>query len=312
MILKPSNKEQTKALLSSSPKKVDCCKLSSEHEGRLLIHVNEYTFETTLLKSNTPKLYVFLSAVGTSNAPYPIFHRVTWAKKFDGVCLYVDDPTRSLKNFFSPTFYFGSKDKDASRELLDIVKRIQVNFQIKNESVCFISSSNGGFAAIYIANMLPGSKCIALNPQIAIPYFAKNRNLPIANKLGISFDDRDIFGRIYLFHIVRNTSTKFFLYFNLACNFDREQYILLCKKNNIQEQNSPGLYKITSNIYVLLSSVKYLNNPHQVQLEESTCSYIDYLMQKQLICEEDPVFSLINDLTKKIFDQDAELKRKNK
>lgn len=247
--------------------------------------------------------------MGTSNAPYPLFHRVTWAKNFDGICLYIDDPTRLLTDKFAPTFYFGTKDNDASKELLEIIKRVQKLYSIENENVSFISSSNGGFASIYISNLLPKSKCIALNPQIAIPYFSKNRNLPIDKKLNISFDDRNIFGRIYLFHIIRSTSTKFFLFFNLACNFDKEQYMLFCIKNNILARKDPGIHKISRNITILLANIPYLNNPHQVQLEENTCRYIDRLLDGNEIKENDPVYDFIINITKKNFELDAQLRQ---
>lgn len=303
------SKEELKKLLSTEPVQLELTKLSTFHKGRISVKVKQFTFELALLKSLTKRLYVFLSAVGTSNAPYPLFHRVTWAKNFDGICLYIDDPTRLLTNKFAPTFYFGTRDNDAAKELLEIIKRVQKLYSIENENVCFISSSNGGFASIYISNLLPKCKCIALNPQIAIPYFSKNRNLSIDKELSISFDDRNIFGRIYLFHIIRSTSTKFFLFFNLACNFDKEQYMLFCIKNNILARKDPGIHIISRNITILLVNIPYLNNPHQVQLEENTCRYIDRLLDSNKFKENDPVFDFIINITKKIFELDAQLRQ---
>lgn len=303
------SKEELKKLLSTEPVQLELTKLSTFHKGRISVKVKQFTFELALLKSLTKRLYVFLSAVGTSNAPYPLFHRVTWAKNFDGICLYIDDPTRLLTNKFAPTFYFGTRDNDAAKELLEIIKRVQKLYSIENENVSFISSSNGGFASIYISNLLPKSKCIALNPQIAIPYFSKNRNLSIDKELSISFDDRNIFGRIYLFHIIRSTSTKFFLFFNLACNFDKEQYMLFCIKNNILARKDPGIHIISRNITILLVNIPYLNNPHQVQLEENTCRYIDRLLDSNKFKENDPIFDFIINITKKIFELDAQLRQ---
>ena len=303
------SKEELKKLLSTEPVQLELTKLSTFHKGRISVKVKQFTFELALLKSLTKRLYVFLSAVGTSNAPYPLFHRVTWAKNFDGICLYIDDPTRLLTNKFAPTFYFGTRDNDAAKELLEIIKRVQKLYSIENENVSFISSSNGGFASIYISNLLPKCKCIALNPQIAIPYFSKNRNLSIDKELSISFDDRNIFGRIYLFHIIRSTSTKFFLFFNLASNFDKEQYMLFCIKNNILARKDPGIHIISRNITILLVNIPYLNNPHQVQLEENTCRYIDRLLDSNKFKENDPVFDFIINITKKIFELDAQLRQ---
>ena len=50
MIMKPKTKEETKKVLSSGPVKINCSCLTTENEGRLLIKVKEYSFETALFK----------------------------------------------------------------------------------------------------------------------------------------------------------------------------------------------------------------------------------------------------------------------
>lgn len=112
--------------------------------------MEDTSFETFLLPKKESKLYVFLSAVGKWDAPYPYFERNRWAADMPGMCLFVDDPTRVETQINIP-YYFGKKTVDYKDKLLKLVKKLAAIHSIDSSDITFIGHSNGGFAAIYMS-----------------------------------------------------------------------------------------------------------------------------------------------------------------
>ena len=71
------NKNELKKILQESSQKIELKELSSEIEGKIILNVEGVNFHTLILGSDTKRLFVFLSANGISNKPYPLFHRDT-------------------------------------------------------------------------------------------------------------------------------------------------------------------------------------------------------------------------------------------
>lgn len=85
-----------RALLRESSNIIRCD--NDKYVENIKIGNNDFIFDNTILKSffitnDTKKLYVILSAVGGVLDQYPIFHRVSWHNKFNGIKIYFDDPT---------------------------------------------------------------------------------------------------------------------------------------------------------------------------------------------------------------------------
>ena len=243
--------------------------------GRLRIAVGTTWFESCLIPSNTKKLYVFLSAVGRKDTPYPIFHRMSWADKLDGVCLYLDDPTRNERDFGGGKFYFGYKEHNYCEYITEIVRRIQANHGIKMADTIFISSSNGGLSALYLANVLQGSKCIALNPRIDITARAELFGLT-------AWELNEVYDRMCVTNILKNTKSQFFIYFNLMEELDVWSYNRLI--HAAHKGTEMGLYNLTNNIRMLTAHID-APDPHMVQPDWDFVLYIESIMNKKITPE---------------------------
>ena len=183
------SKDFIKQELAKSPENVHLDDLSCSHEGRLKIKAdNGVEFESFIIKGSQRRLYVFLSAVGVSRGDSVIFHRVMWANKFHGISLFIDDPQRKEKKF-APMFYWGDRNTDNTKLIAQIVAKIKNIYGLDTKDICFISSSNGGFASIKIADYFENSKCYVLCPQISIPLYFQNKD-NISIFFDNSFDER--------------------------------------------------------------------------------------------------------------------------
>ena len=84
--------------------------------------------------SDTTKLYVFLSAVGIQRDIYPLFHRISWHDRFDGMKIFFDDPTRDIIKF-SPSFYFGNPEKNCLSYIKNIIEKLKEHYNLNNEDI---------------------------------------------------------------------------------------------------------------------------------------------------------------------------------
>ena len=240
---------------------------------------NDFRFNHTTIKTfckitNHNKIYVVLSAVGYQRDRYPIFFRVSWHPFFEGITLFMDDPTRDeLK--MSPSFYFGTKENNCLEYIKKIVGNIQNTYKIQNKDITFISSSNGGFASLYLANEFEYSRCIALCPQLDIKLFlGLNGFENFKSKVGIlnSADEEIEKNRLNVYRIAKNSYTKFFIYSNIAAVSDRNQIENFC--NDIGFKYHLGLNQVSDNFYLLITQFDNID-PHVVQPDENFVTYVD-------------------------------------
>jgi len=248
-------------ILTQTPKEITCNDITSKTSGRLSITIGETKFESVLIPSGTKKLYVFLSAVG-KKAVYPIFNRISWCDKFDGVCLFLDDPTRYEFNF-APAYYFGSASNHYLRYVLEIVNRLAEVYGITNEDITFISSSNGGFAALWLSDLIKNSRCFSFCPQIDVVDF-------VTNKLKISKESIDV-KRLSLKHILQNKSSHFFIYSNIRSQFDKTNMEYLF--GYVNQDVKLGISNLTPNLTVLVVDIPG-KDPHAVQPDKFFTYYL--------------------------------------
>lgn len=256
------NKDRIKSELSKKPKSCFLNELTTNDNGRLTLKINDnISFETYLLNENREKkLYVFLSAVGIYKNSDTVFHRVMWASKFNGLCLYIDDPLR-VKKKFAPMFYWGTLNEDYTSYLIDIVNRIIKLYSVRDEDVNFISSSNGGFASIRVANSFPESKCYVFCPQISIPlYFEGRQNASLY--FDNAFEKKEALNRLEVKWILNSPNAHFFIFSNIFCESDKKQmqYLLESADKNVET----GVVKLNNKCIIFLENIK-AKNPHLVQ-----------------------------------------------
>ena len=155
---------------------------------------------------------------------------------------------------------------------------------ISNENVVFIASSNCGFASLYLADRILGSKCIALNPQIDLRLHVGTH---FGKVMGIDVNDPTYFDRLNVARILENKVSKFFICFNLRSDMDIPQARLLFKLNT----NFLGLYQLGYNVKVLCFDID-ATTPHMVQPDEYFCRAIETIMDSPItqqsteLCED--------------------------
>ena len=232
------------------------------------------TLKSFYVTSSTKKLYVFLSAIGKPNKQYPIFNRISWKDKFDGIKIFFDDPTRIMLNT-APCFYFGTGNNGCLKNINNIITNLKEIYNLNNKEITFISSSNGGFGALYLTNEFPGSKCIALCPQFDVRLFLGNERFnSFVNMLNIknSLNKDEIYNRLNLYRIKDNMDSKFIIYSNIACSSDEKQIDAFCKF--IGFNYKLGLNQLSDNFYLILTNLDNID-PHVVQPDENFCRYLD-------------------------------------
>ena len=237
-----------KRALETPTSSVEFENLNIQSKFRLKVSVEDTSFETFLLPKKESKLYVFLSAVGKWDAPYPYFERNRWAADMPGMCLFVDDPTRVETQINIP-YYFGKKTVDYKDKLLKLVKKLAAIHSIDSSDITFIGHSNGGFAAIYMSNKLPSSSCIAFAPQFSIKKYldnAKGDYITFLNKFMISPDEESHFVDRLDLNFVTDGETdlksKIFIYSNIASPCDVQQ-LKLVKEFHSSNKLKEGLYR---------------------------------------------------------------------
>ena len=245
------NKDEFKALLIQSPKEIALDDLTTDDIHRLRITVRATAFETFFMPSGHKKLYVIFSAVGRDRRPYPIFQRVTWYESFDGMFLWIDDPTRHETNI-APTYYFGTKDSNYLELICEMIHKFLDIYGLSCKDLVFISSSNGGFAALWCSRKLHGSTCLAFNPQLNVPlHYRKVRN-KFEHALSVSFDDESLRERFYIDNIDKESESKICIYSNVKSPSDKIQMDAFFQKNGIEYKY--GLQKV-NNIWVIIANI---------------------------------------------------------
>lgn len=282
MFRRPLEKDEIKSMLMEPTKSIEFSEINRNIEDRLSVKSGQNYFECFLLNSGIKKLNVFLSAVGNPETGYPRFHRPTWSKVFNGVCLFVDDPARKSGNF-APAFFFGNKKNSVLSDLKNIIERIQDRFGIENKNLTFISSSNGGFASLYLCDLFRDSSCIALNPIISVSRYLQSvkklNDFEQAFGVDLKTTDRTIQQRAQVFRIIDNRRSHFFVYANIRSRTDK--IVIEGLFNKLKSQYKLGLNIISENLWIWIVDIPG-ENPHLVQPNEFICKYIDELMKSEI------------------------------
>lgn len=266
-------KENIKYQFSQTPHKIKLEDLSFDNaRGRLSIIWGNIEFECCILPGNEQYMYTFLTAnytIKEDKSNYPQFNRTSWSEFLNWTCVYFDDPTKFYKG---AGFYIFDKNINMLSYLSDIIKKIQLIYNIEPNNMYFLGSSAGGYAALLLSDDFKDSKAIALNPIISLPaYFQVYRiNNNVKNKLNISFDDNfeDPFQRFDLRKRLLNENSTKILAFNTAAEIDKGQINtikhILPNSNNIVN----NIYK---NTFILLLDIP-ADSPHATAMpDESLC-----------------------------------------
>lgn len=268
-------KEEFKVLLGEHPKKIKLDNLTTNNIHRLCILVDKIEFETFFMPSEHKKLYVIFSSIGRDKREYPIFHRVTWYNFFDGMFLWIDDPTRNQTQI-APTYYFGTKENNYLDYVSNIIDKFLELYNLTYNDLTFISSSNGGFAALWCAQKMHGATCLAFNPQLNIPLYYQTVK-KFEEKLNISFEDETLYNRLYLYGIDKEEKSKICIFSNIRSESDKLQMDEFFK--NIGISYKIGLQKV-NNIWLIIANID-ADNTHLAQPSPYISRMFEQIMSEE-------------------------------
>lgn len=133
------------------------------------------------LRSTTDKLVVFgQDALTRGVLPLPYFFRWKWSHRIEASVMILNDPTLYLDDSLDAGWWIGTQNRDYAAEGVEIVQVAMNKLGLKPEDVLFVGISAGGFSALQMATLLPGSKAISEIPYLTL--FAGGHIEKVANQ----------------------------------------------------------------------------------------------------------------------------------
>jgi hypothetical protein len=167
--------------------------LAGLQKHRFVVDVNGVAFHAYFERSAYSRLFVLLGGEAPKEKrSEPHFERRAWGEMLPGSVLWISDPTLSLSDDISLGWYVGTREKDYTAEMANLVDRIAADLDLSRADIVFYGGSGGGFAALMCARHLPGASCIVVNPQINLAKHHKEHR----KKLAQFFSGETNFGRV--------------------------------------------------------------------------------------------------------------------
>ena len=256
---------------------LDSFKVTPEKK-RYTVDVEDVPFECLYFPSEHRRIYIMLSGGRAAGVyRYPVFMRWKFSPYFPGHVLCVDDPMFHFHPKIShANWYYGTPDKSYLVLLLKIVRKLMDQFSVRAEDVTFIGSSAGGYAAIYLANLLDHSSAIAMNPQFIPAAWYPEETIPDFTSWGIDLtSENDPFSRNRL--LATNPTSWYFITVNQKSSIDiNGQLKILLDDKKIKPEF--GLTQ-KENILLWVLSVES-KDKHVVYFDKAGLSMCDFLLQQ--------------------------------
>ncbi|MGA6128340.1 MULTISPECIES: hypothetical protein [unclassified Microbacterium] len=136
-----------------------------------------------LLRQDSDTLIVtFHGLLDRQRFQIPRFERARSTEPFGTSCLYWADPSLWLDPKLKLAWFTGIREIDLFQRLADLSTVIAA--QVGASRVIFTGSSGGGFAALQVSALVPGSTALVFNPQTAIyRYLTSTQRRYLANCL---------------------------------------------------------------------------------------------------------------------------------
>ena len=270
--------ELPEAWMTEDPIKTDISSftLSPEH-NRYTVSVDEVPFECLYFPDNENRLYIMLSAGGTTTRRYPSFMRWKYKNYLKGHLVCIDDPMYYFHpGLFHVMWYYGTKDKSYLALLIELIKNIAAQLSIPPENVTIIGSSGGGYAALYAGNRIDHSSVIAINPQFYPKSWTSTAAMKSFKSWGIDLnDENEKFGRN---SIVLDNKTSYFLVVSNLCS-EQDFVQQLCAF--VKDKDYTPSYGISQhgNLITWVHNTPY-RVPHWVIPEKVSIAVLDHILQK--------------------------------
>lgn len=145
------------------------------------------------LRSTSKKLVVFgQDALTRGVLPLPYFFRWKWSHRIDASVMILNDPTLYLDDSLDAGWWIGTPERDYVAEGVELVQVVMDKLEIGPDDVLFVGISAGGFSALQMATLLPGSKAISEIPYLTLfagGHIGKVANQAISSCLGYESAD---------------------------------------------------------------------------------------------------------------------------
>lgn len=237
-------------------------KIFDNESKKMNIKVECFTFETLYIPhNNSKKLFVLLSSGGRS-VQDTRFDRWSMYGYSDANVLCVEDPMYKLYKRLATGWYFGTKDHSAVHELKQIIDKIMFDKQIDKSDICVVGSSCGGYAALYLTNLIQGCCCIAMNPQFIVSNWGKSSET-LEKRIGMSLlNDEDPFARNNISYIKEDTKSKYFIIGNknVKRDWDNQLNVFLSEVSPTEVEGCSNILSYNNFIFYI-SGNKY-TRPH--------------------------------------------------
>lgn len=309
-----------KKILNSSNTVIDVNDLSINNISKIDVSIDDIVLKIVTFKNNDKKqLNVFLSSNGNLNK-YPSFDRFKWGALYDGITVCIADIVNIIGG---NTFYLGNTKIDLQKYLIKLIIKLQDIWQVDNDKLYIISDSKGATGAINLSLSFPYSNCIAINPVVDLPkWFSKKKGFGSSKanfekNTGFIIEDNLDNEKLYLKQIAKNSTSKFFIYYDIEDEFDREQYSILKSWLGFDSSSDVDFELIQPREKIMLFAVKIPYDsatPHLCFLDENVCKYCINLLKRGKIqdFDYDAFFAFYNLMKKqyKLIDEKKEISDK--
>lgn len=123
--------------------------------------------DALLVNKGTEVLIVtFHGALDRKRYTLPRFERLATTGEFGQSMMFFSDPTLWTDPTFQLAWYTGWKDQEVQPLIADWA--VRAAHAVGASRIIFTGSSGGGFAALQVSALVPGSVCLAFNPSTSI------------------------------------------------------------------------------------------------------------------------------------------------
>lgn len=258
-----------------------------EVSARFSIPDGRYTYELLYIhRPKSKRLIVSFSGGGRTKQPiYPRFLRWKYADALESAFLCIDDPMYSLfPDNPNVMWYLGCKDdnkfaiQEAIKKIVDVICS---KLSISPENLIFLGSSGGGTQAIKMANYMPGTKCLAINPQFVLKNW-KPEIVDFFTKNGISLEEYD--------ELKLNARSFFCFIENLKSKKDNEEQWQLFAESNKIHKSELGVSLPLTNLLLWCHESEGAPDPHISNPEKALpvlLNLIEHVQKEGRINESD-------------------------
>lgn len=230
--------------------------------------------ECFLHRKSGKRLYIMLN--GANSERETRFSRWSYFSFCEGSVLCIADPMLKMYESLMLGWYYGKDELNLRRVVADFVKELAGRMGVSGEDIVFVGSSGGGAATFECASYIPGSRVVAINPQIVLEeyYYAQKFSRITGNNLRT-----DLYGHRNnaLYYIRRHPHNPYLIIANLRSSKDMEQIGNV--KELLQINLRYGLNRYDNLIIWLYDAdVSPALNPHEAQEYYCIWFFIEYLL----------------------------------